>query len=172
MNILNLLTARICCTYFHLVGSTLKWLGTWLTSCNDGLQRLAKFNFTMEHIPGESNIWSDIVTRWAAPGFDKSPARRLCAIKVPLQIKEKLDLSSLEVIAKSQEKYPLLKLKVRLYLLMIHPFGSTLMRKFTSQRMTGNCNCESEYLPIVDLGDIEVTLLLPTSSWKISTGMV
>ena len=36
--------------------------------------RLAEFNFTIEHIPGESSIWADILTRWTAPGYDKSPA--------------------------------------------------------------------------------------------------
>ncbi len=68
--------------------------------------RLAEFNFTIEHIPGESNVWDDILTRWAAPNFDKSPARRLAAIRVTLRIKDKPKLPSLEIIAKSQEKYP------------------------------------------------------------------
>lgn len=36
--------------------------------------RLSEFNFTIEHIPGESNVWADIFTRWAAPGYDKPPA--------------------------------------------------------------------------------------------------
>lgn len=46
--------------------------------------RLSEFNFTIEHIPGEMNVWADILTRWAAPGYDKSPARRMGVISVPL----------------------------------------------------------------------------------------
>ena len=68
--------------------------------------RLAEFNFTIEHIPGESNVWADILTRWAAADYDKSPARRLSAIKVPLLTEDKPELPSIEVIVESQKKHP------------------------------------------------------------------
>ena len=68
--------------------------------------RLAEFNFTVEHIPGEKNVWADILTRWAAPGYSKFPARRLGALRVPLITEDKPELPSLEVITESQEKYP------------------------------------------------------------------
>lgn len=68
--------------------------------------RLAEFNFTIEHIPGESNLWADILTRWAAADYDRSPARRLSAIKVPLMNNDKPELPSFEIISKSQKKYP------------------------------------------------------------------
>lgn len=51
--------------------------------------RLAEFNFTNEHIPCEINIWADILTRWEAPDYQKSSARLLSAIKVPLLTGEK-----------------------------------------------------------------------------------
>jgi len=68
--------------------------------------RLAEFNFTIEHIPGNCNVWADILTRWAAPDYDKAPARRVGAIKVPLLTQDKPDLPSFEVIAESQKKNP------------------------------------------------------------------
>lgn len=68
--------------------------------------RLSEFSFTIEHIPGESNVWADILTRWAAPGNSTFPARRLNAIRVPLIVEDKPELPSIEVIHASQEKYP------------------------------------------------------------------
>ncbi len=41
----------------HIVHKTQRWAS-----------RLAEFNFTVEHIPGELNTWADFLTRWAAPG--------------------------------------------------------------------------------------------------------
>ncbi len=46
--------------------------------------RLAEFNFTVEHIPGELNTWADFLTRWAASGNAEFPARRISAFRVPL----------------------------------------------------------------------------------------
>lgn len=66
--------------------------------------RLSEFNYTVEHIPGKNNVWADMLTRWAAPNFSKSPARRVSAIRVPLITEEKPDLPSLEVIQQSQRK--------------------------------------------------------------------
>lgn len=68
--------------------------------------RLAEFNFTIEHIPGESNVWADMLTRWAAPDYDKSPARRTCAIRVPLLTDEKPEFPSLDTVAESQNEFP------------------------------------------------------------------
>ena len=68
--------------------------------------RLAEFNFTIEHIPGESNVWADMLTRWAAPGYDKSSARCISAIKLPLLTEDNPTSPSLEAIGASQEKYP------------------------------------------------------------------
>lgn len=68
--------------------------------------RLAEFNFVVEHIPGEDNVWADILTRWAAPGYDKSPARRISAIKVPLITEDLPELPSAQAIMDSQKKFP------------------------------------------------------------------
>ena len=68
--------------------------------------RLAEFNFTIEHIPGEANLWADILTRWAAPNRDEAPARRSCAIRVPLLTEETPELPSLDILAASQLKFP------------------------------------------------------------------
>lgn len=71
--------------------------------------RLSEFNFTIEHIPGESNVWGDFLTRWAAPGYDKSPARRISAIQVPLLTEDKPGLPSVEMLAALQKEHPLSK---------------------------------------------------------------
>ena len=68
--------------------------------------RLVEFNFSIEHFPGESNVWADVLTRWAAPGYDKSLARRISAMKVLLLTEDKPELPTLKVIVASQAKYP------------------------------------------------------------------
>ena len=68
--------------------------------------RLAEFNFTIEHIPGEHNVWADMLTRWAAQGNQTFPARRVSAFRVPLITEDLPELPSLEVIAKSQDESP------------------------------------------------------------------
>jgi len=57
----------------HVVHKTQRWA-----------LRLSEFNFTVEHIAGEDNLWADILTRWAAPDYVDSGARRLSPLKVPL----------------------------------------------------------------------------------------
>lgn len=64
--------------------------------------RLAEFNFTTEHIPGESNTWADMLTRWAASGFDRCPAKRISLFTVPLITETPPELPSLEIFAESQ----------------------------------------------------------------------
>lgn len=63
--------------------------------------RLAEFNYTIEHIPGESNVWADILTLCAAPGYEISPARRISAINVPILTEDKPELPSPAAIAAS-----------------------------------------------------------------------
>ena len=68
--------------------------------------RLSEFNFTVGRIPGEHNVWAEMLKRWAAPANEESCARRASSFRVPLITEEKPDLPSVEVIAKSQEKCP------------------------------------------------------------------
>lgn len=68
--------------------------------------RLSEFHYTVEHIPGHCNIWADMLTRWAAPGYSKYPARKMGAIRVPLITEERPDLPTLKAIAESQRRYP------------------------------------------------------------------
>ncbi len=79
----------------HIVHKTQRWA-----------LRLAEFNFTVEHIPGAFNTWADLLTRWAAPGNEESPARRLNALRVPLITTDLPELPSLDVISKSQRASP------------------------------------------------------------------
>ncbi len=46
-------------------------------------------------IPGAFNTWADLLTLWAAPGNEESPAGRLSALRVPLII---ADLPELPVV--------------------------------------------------------------------------
>lgn len=70
--------------------------------------RLSEFNFTIEHIPGEQNLWADFLTRWAAPDNTTFPARRLSALQVPLLTADadKPELPSLEIISEAQNRSP------------------------------------------------------------------
>ena len=70
--------------------------------------RLSEFNFIIEHIPGEQNVWADILTRWAAPNNTSFPSRRVGALRVPLITSEAVtpELPSLIVIEKSQKVSP------------------------------------------------------------------
>ncbi len=72
----------------HIVHKTQRWA-----------LRLAEFNFTVEYIPGAFNTWADLLTRWAAPGNEESPARRLSALRVPLITADLPELPSLDVIS-------------------------------------------------------------------------
>jgi hypothetical protein len=38
--------------------------------------RLSCFRYTIEYVPGAENVWSDMLTRWAAP----CPRARICAL--------------------------------------------------------------------------------------------
>eukprot|EP00171_Calliarthron_tuberculosum_P015922 IDg15922t1 len=68
--------------------------------------RLAEFNFTIEHIAGDKNVWADILTRWAAPNFDRYPARKMGVFRAPLITEERPELPSVEVFSGSQGRYP------------------------------------------------------------------
>ena len=46
-----------------------------------------------------------MLTRWAAPANEESSARRASSFRVPPITEEKSDLPSVEVSAKSKEKY-------------------------------------------------------------------
>lgn len=65
---------------------------------------ISEFNVSIEHIPGEENIWADILTRWAAPGNEISPARRISALRVPLlsSTADASELPFLHIIAELQ----------------------------------------------------------------------
>lgn len=56
--------------------------------------KLTEYNFTVEYIPDENNVCTDMVTRWAAPVHDKDPARRFTIIKVHLITKSKQEFPS------------------------------------------------------------------------------
>lgn len=71
--------------------------------------RLAEVHFTVEHIPGESNIWADIFSRWANADHDLCSARRIASLIVSLITNDIPDLPSIEVIEVSQLKCPPLK---------------------------------------------------------------
>ncbi len=79
----------------HIVHKTQRWA-----------LRLAEFNITVEHIPGELNTWADFLTRCAAPGNAEFPVRRISAFRDPLITEDLPELPSLEVIAKSQTQLP------------------------------------------------------------------
>lgn len=66
--------------------------------------QLAEFDFTIEHIPGESNTWANILTRWANPDHDACSARRLATLAVPSITEDVPELPSAEVISESQKK--------------------------------------------------------------------
>ena len=68
--------------------------------------RLAEFKFTIETIPGEADLWADILTRWAAPNQDEAPTRRSCAVRVLLLTEGILELPPLDVLDASQSKSP------------------------------------------------------------------
>ncbi len=74
----------------HIVHKTGRWA-----------LRLAEFNFTVEHIPGELNTWANFLTLWAAPRNAEFSARRISAFRFPLITEDIPELPSLEVIAKS-----------------------------------------------------------------------
>lgn len=65
---------------------------------------LCEFNYTIEHIPGESNTWADMLTRWASFPFESFPARRLSSLRVLLIKEEHPELPSIAAMAESQVK--------------------------------------------------------------------
>ncbi len=68
--------------------------------------RLSEFDFVVEHIPGEDNTWADMLTRWAPPGYNRFPASKISAMRVPLLTGDKLELPSVQAISDSQKKFP------------------------------------------------------------------
>ena len=68
--------------------------------------RLTEFNYAAEHIPGESNTWADMLTRWAADDSSCFPARRVAMLRVPLIADDLLELPSIHEIAQSQSEHP------------------------------------------------------------------
>ncbi len=64
--------------------------------------QISEFNFTVEHIPGALKTWADLRTRWAAPGSEESPARRLSALQVPPITADLKELPPLDIIFRSQ----------------------------------------------------------------------
>lgn len=68
--------------------------------------RLSEFKFTVEHIPGEDNVWADMLTRWAAPSNATFPVRRITALRAPYitSTADTPDLPSLAVISESQNR--------------------------------------------------------------------
>lgn len=79
----------------HIVHKTQRWA-----------IRLAEFNYSIEHIPGESNLWADMLTRWAAKGNSQYPARRTATLKVPLITEELPELPSVLSISECQKISP------------------------------------------------------------------
>lgn len=78
---------------FHVVQETQKWT-----------LRLAEFNFTVEHISGETNIWANLLIGWATGNINQY--RRSCAFLVPLLTEESPELPSMKTILKAQKKDP------------------------------------------------------------------
>lgn len=66
--------------------------------------RLAELNFTVEHIPGQSNTWSDMLSRWASER--SAPCRRISAFQIPLITEERPELPSTDIIVEAQRKVP------------------------------------------------------------------
>ncbi len=83
------------CSRLHIAHKTQRWA-----------LRLAEFNFKVEHIPGAFNTWADLLTRWAAPGNEESPVRRLSALRVLPITADIPELPSVDVISKSQLPSP------------------------------------------------------------------
>lgn len=79
----------------HIVHKTQRWA-----------LRLAEFSYTVEHIPGESNLWADMLTRWASQDNENHPARRMAPLRVPLITEDLPDLPSVASIAQSQSNVP------------------------------------------------------------------
>ena len=79
----------------HIVHKTQRWA-----------LRLAEFIYSIEHIPGESNLLADMLTRWAAFGNEIHLARRVAALRVPVITEDQPELPIMDVIAESQKKYP------------------------------------------------------------------
>ena len=63
--------------------------------------RLAEFNYTIEHISGESNTWADMLTRWATADNSIYPARRMSSLTVPLIMEKFPEMPSVGLIAES-----------------------------------------------------------------------
>lgn len=68
--------------------------------------RLAEFNYTVEHIPEESNLCADILTRWASPQNLLFPARRVSAFRGPTISEKRPELQSVQAIAEAQGNQP------------------------------------------------------------------
>lgn len=77
----------------HTVHKTQRWV-----------LRLNKFNYPIEQIPGESNIWADMLTRWAAGESSRFLARRIAMLRVPLLADGLPELHSVQEIAKSKSE--------------------------------------------------------------------
>ena len=75
----------------HVVHKTQRWA-----------LRLSEFNYTIEHIPGESNTWADMLTRWASTDYSHFPARRMSVLRVPLITDDLPELPNISAIAESQ----------------------------------------------------------------------
>ena len=71
--------------------------------------KLSSLYFTIEHIPGERNVWADLLTRWAAPPISFSlHARRVSSIpsgQISPMDSPDFQFPSLETIVISQEQY-------------------------------------------------------------------
>lgn len=78
--------------------------------------RLAESNFVIEKIPRESNVWMNLLTCCAAPDYDSSSARRICAIKVPFLTEENLSVPHSMSLLKYRggRKNPILRKEFRI----------------------------------------------------------
>lgn len=77
----------------HVVHKTQRWA-----------LRLAEFNFTVNHIPGESNVWADMLSRWASGVPPISSI--ISSFLVPFITEELPELPPTHVIIEAQEKNP------------------------------------------------------------------
>lgn len=79
----------------HIVHKTQRWA-----------IHLAELNYTIEHIPGEINLWDDMLTHWVSADNARFPARRISTIRAPLIIEDLPDLPSVKAIAYCQQNSP------------------------------------------------------------------
>lgn len=103
--------------------------------------KLSAFRYVVEHLPGERNVWADMLTRWAVGtnsgirALEHQPAiTSLMIAPVNPRIYTRLDWPSLQDITMAQEKSKTIPHKD---LRRSKAFGKIATARFRSQKMTG-----------------------------------